>query len=258
MEARILLVDGDRWMQRVVMSALQAEDFAIVTAADGCAALQSALAHPPNLIISDVLVPRMNGWRLVRRLRAQRQFADTPFIFLTRLACPESRRHSFRLGADDYLQKPVQPRELIVRVRNALRHSRLPRPSHRTGGGPAPPRGVSGTIEDISLATLLVMLEMERKHGLLIVTHCHTGERCRLFLRDGRIVGAALDDCSAPRHAELVYHALAWSRGTFEFKAVPVEMRDEVGASTTQLLMEAARRHDEMDERTEATRHFAE
>lgn len=242
MEARILLVDGDRWMQRVVMSALQAEDFAIVTAADGCAALQSALAHPPNLIISDVLVPRMNGWRLVRRLRAQRQFADTPFIFLTRLACPESRRHSFRLGADDYLQKPVQPRELIVRVRNALRHSRLP----RTGAASlAPPRGVSGTIEDISLATLLVMLEMERKHGLLIVTHCHTGERCRLFLRDGRIVGAVLDDCIAPRHAELVYHALGWSRGTFEFKAVPVEMRDEVGASTTQLLMEASRRLDE-------------
>jgi len=242
MEARILLVDGDKWMQRVVMSALQAEDFAIVTAADGCAALQSALAHPPNLIISDVLVPRMNGWRLVRRLRAQRQFADTPFIFLSRLACPESRRHSFRLGADDYLQKPVQPRELVVRVRNALRHSRLP----RTGAAAlAPPRGVSGTIEDISLATLLVMLEMERKHGLLIVTHCHTGERCRLFLRDGRIVGAVLDDCIAPRHAELIYHALGWSRGTFEFKAVPVEMRDEVGASTTQLLMEASRRLDE-------------
>ena len=66
-----------------------------------------------------------------------------------------------------------------------------------------------------------------------------------LFLRDGRIVGAVLDDCIAPRHAELVYHALGWSRGTFEFKAVPVEMRDEVGASTTQLLMEASRRLDE-------------
>jgi len=245
MATRILLVDGDEWMQRVVMSALQGEDLAIDTAADGCAALQSALAHPPNLIISDVLVPRMNGWRLVRRLRAQRQFADTPFMFLTRLACPESRRHSFRLGADDYLQKPVQPRELIVRVRSALRHSRLARPVPACA-----PRGVSGTIQDISLATLLVMLEMERKHGLLIVTHCHTGERCRLFLRDGRIVGAVLDDCVAPRHAELVYHALAWSRGTFEFKAVPVEMRDELGASTTQLLMEAARRHDEASEAT--------
>ena len=245
MAVRILLVDGDRWMQRVVMSTLQGEDFAIELASDGCAALQSALAHPPNLIISDVLVPRMNGWRLVRRLRAQRQFADTPFMFLTRLACPESRRHSFRLGADDFLEKPVQPRELVVRVRSALRHSRLARPLARASTPPVAPRGVTGTIEDISLASLLVLLEMERKHGLLIVTHCHTGERCRLFLRDGRIVGAALDDCAALRHAELVYHALGWSRGTFEFKAVPVEMRDEIGASTTHLLMEATRRLDE-------------
>jgi CheY-like chemotaxis protein len=210
----------------------------------GCAALQSALARRPNLIISDVIMPGMNGWRLCRKLRAQRQFADTPFMFLTRLACPESRRHSFRLGADDVLHKPVQPRELIVRVRGALRRSRLSRPVQRPL---APPRGVSGAIEDISLASLLVLLEMERKHGLLVVTNGYTGERCRVFLRDGRIVGAALDDCPALRHAELLYHALTWQRGTFAFKALPVEMRDEVGATTTQLLMEASRRTDEAD-----------
>jgi len=235
-------------MQRVIMSALQDQDFAIDTAGDGCAAMQSALAHRPDLIISDVLMPGMNGWRLCRKLRAQRQFAATPFMFLTRLTCPESRRHSFRLGADDVLHKPVQPRELIVRVRGALRRSRIPRPIQRPCTGPlAPPRGVSGTIEDISLASLLVLLEMERKHGLLIVTNCYTGERCRVFLRDGRIVGAVLDDCPALRHAELLYHALTWQRGTFEFKALPVEMRDEVGATTTQLLMEASRRTDEAD-----------
>lgn len=235
MEARILLVDGDRWMQRVIMSALQ-DEFVIDTAEDGCTALQSALAHPPNLIISDVLVPRMSGWRLVRKLRAHQRFADTPFMFLTNLDSAESRRHSFRLGADDVLHKPVQPRELLVRVRGALRRSR---PPHRA------PRGVAGTIEDISLASLLVLLELERKHGFLIVTNCRTGERCRLFLRDGRIVGAVHDARRRLRDAEVVFHALQWSRGTFEFKAVRVEMRDEVGLTTTHLLIEATRRLDE-------------
>lgn len=248
MEARILLVDGDRWMQRVVMSTLRDQGYVFDVAGDGCSGLQSALSRPPSLIISDVLMPGMNGWRLCRKLRALRQFAATPFMFYSGLAGDESRRHSFRLGADDYLQKPAAPRELVVRVRSALRRSLLPRAATRARVGrmaTAYGRGVSGAIEDISLASLLVLLEMERKHGLMILTHCATGERCRLFLRDGRIVGAVMDGVASLRHAELLYHVLTWSRGTFEFKAVPVEMRDEVHASTTHLLMEATRRLDE-------------
>lgn len=248
MATRILLVDGDRWMQRVVMSTLRDQGYVFDTAGDGCAGLQAALARPPSLIISDVLMPGMNGWRLLRRLRSLRQFASTPFMFLTGLASDESRRHGFRLGADDVLIKPTPPRELVVRVRSALRRSLIPRPATRARAGRlalAYGRGVSGAIEDISLASLLVLLEMERKHGLLILTHCDTGERCRVFLRDGRIVAAALDGVSLLRHAELLYHVLTWSRGAFEFKALPVEMKDEVQASTTHLLMEATRRLDE-------------
>ncbi|MBL9102818.1 MAG: response regulator [Myxococcales bacterium] len=248
MEARILLVDGDRWMQRVVISTLRDQGYVFDVAGDGCAGLKAALARPPSLIISDVLMPGMNGWRLCRKLRALRQFSATPFMFLSGLPGDESRRHSFRLGADDYLSKPVAPRELVVRVRSALRRSLVPRAATRARVGRialAYGRGVSGAIEDISLASLLVLLEMERKHGLMILTNCETGERCRLYLRDGRIVAAEMDGVTALRHAELLYHVLTWSRGAFEFKAVPVEMHDAVQASTTHLILEATRRLDE-------------
>lgn len=121
MTARILLVDGDVWMQRVVISALRHQDFCIETANDGFTGLNAAMRSHPDLVISDVLMPRMNGWRLVRQLRAQREFAGTPFMFLSGLASPETRRHSFRLGADDFLPKPFDPRELVVRVQSVLR-----------------------------------------------------------------------------------------------------------------------------------------
>ena len=248
MEAKILLIDGDRWMQRVVISALQGQDYRITTASDGFGGLARALADPPNLIISDIMMPGMSGWRLARKLRASRQLASTPFMFLTSLACAESRRHSFRLGADDYVRKPCHPRELAVRVANVLQRTRLPSPAARASGArlaQAYGRGLNGAIEDISLASLLVLLDMERKTGMLILSNPGTGRRCRVFLREGRIVGAFLDGDDGLRHAELLYRVLHWSVGTFEFKSVPVEMRDDVETSTTHLLIEASRRLDE-------------
>lgn len=247
MEAKILLVDGDRWMQRVVISALRDQEYRVHTARDGFGGLASALADPPDLIISDIVMPGMSGWRLVRRLRAHRQLARTPFMFFTRLACPESRRHSLRLGADDYVIKPCDPRELALRVEGLLRRASQATGASRWGGRPPQERrrGLGGTIADISLASLLVLLEMERKTGLLVLSRVDGSRRCRMFLREGRIVGAYLDGDPTLRHAELLFHVLRWSSGAFEFKSVPVEMRDEVQISTTHLLIEASRRDDE-------------
>ena len=86
---------------------------------------------------------------------------------------------------------------------------------------------------------------MERKTGLLVLSRADVGRRCRVFLREGRIVGALLDGDPTLRDAELLYHVLRWSSGVFEFKSLPVEMRDEVQISTTHLLIEASRRSDE-------------
>ncbi len=234
-------------MQRVVISALRDQDYGVHTAREGFGGLASALADPPDLIISEIVMPGMSGWRLVRRLRENRQLARTPFMFLTRLACPESRRHSLRLGADDYMLKPCHPRELALRVAGLLRRAR-PVGASRWGAGHPPQergRGLGGTIADISLASLLVLLEMERKTGLLVLSRVDGSRRCRMFLREGRIVGAYLDDDTTMRHAELLFHVLRWSSGAFEFKPLPVEMRDEVQISTTHLLIEASRRSDE-------------
>lgn len=243
MRPKILVVDGDQWMHGLVQSALRDEDYAITTARDGIIALGKALGDPPELVISDVRMRGMSGWRLVRTMRAHRRLAATSFMFLTDMGSTESRRHGFRLGADDYVQKPFHPRELALRVANVLRRTRSqarPRPD-----GPADLRGFSGAIEDISLASLLVLLEMERKTGMLVLSRRGTRERCRIFLRDGRIIAAFLDGDTTRRHAELLYSILNWSAGGFSFKSLPVEMTDEVRATTTHLLIEATRQLDE-------------
>jgi DNA-binding response OmpR family regulator len=238
MEARILIVDEDPWFHGVVRSALSDRGYAITTAADGVVALAKALIDPPSLVLSDVRVPGIDGWRLVRRLRSSRKLADTPFIFLSELCSAEHRRRGLILGADDYLPKPFDPEELALRVAGVLRRCRRER-------GPVESRGFSGSIEDISLASLLMLLEVERKTGMLVLQRRGSRERCRLFVRDGRIVAAHLDGDSRRQHRELLFSVVGWSAGAFAFRAVPVEVADEVKMSTTHLLLEGTRRIDE-------------
>ena len=249
MEAnKILVVDDDPWTQRVIVAALRDHGYAITTAGDGTVALAKAMADPPDLIISDVVMPGISGWTLVRKLRAHRQLALTPFIFLTALTSAEHTLQGFQLGADDYLPKPFRAEELAARVASVLRRSQRLSAGTREqmrDSSPGAGRGFNGTLEDIGVASLLVLLEMERKTGLLIFHRREPAERGRLFLREGKIVGAALDAGPALRHTDAVFHVLRWAAGSFEFKPLPVEMQDEVQSTTTYLLMEAARRLDE-------------
>jgi hypothetical protein len=104
-----------------------------------------------------------------------------------------------------------------------------------------------GEVENIGLPTLLTMLDMERRSGLVLV-HSQ-GRLGRLHVRDGRVVRARIEGARPAdgpgTGVEAVYQMLNWPEGQFELWQALVEGRDEVGASTTFLLMEAARRADE-------------
>ena len=240
-KAKILIVDDDPWTQRVVIAALREQNHQITTASDGAIALARATSDPPDLVISDVMMPGMSGWTLVRKLRAHPHLALTPFIFLSALGSAEDKLRGFRLGADDYLPKPFRAEELALRVASVLRRSQhiLTGTRDQLRG---PLRGFSGTLADIGVASLLVLLDLEKKTGVLRVEPREPGERADVSLREGRIVAVELAGGPALRHAEALYHVLRWSAGGFEFRAVPVDGDDVLQATTEQLLAEGARR----------------
>src|SRR5262249_21279461 len=156
--------------------------------------------------------------------------AFIPVIFLTALGSDEDRIRGFRLGADDYLPKPFRFEELDLRVQNALRHASRPREqAHEAVNvrrAPQSGAGVSGSLDQLGLSALLVMLDMEKKSGVLVLSR--KGETARIFLRQGRVVRAAVDGKALPRGADAVYHLLMWPDGRFEFSALDVDMDDEV------------------------------
>ncbi|MES2598314.1 MAG: ATP-binding protein [Verrucomicrobiota bacterium] len=121
--ARILLADDNADMREYV-ARLLAPHYDVTTVADGQAALEFARAQPPDLVLTDVMMPRLDGFGLLRELRADPDLCTLPVILLSARAGEESRVEGMAEGADDYLVKPFSARELIARVEAHLKLAR--------------------------------------------------------------------------------------------------------------------------------------
>ncbi|WP_369275594.1 SpoIIE family protein phosphatase [Streptomyces sp. R11] len=122
--ARLLVVDDNADM-RAYLTQLLEPDYDVLLAADGRAALEMALAQPVELVLSDVMMPHMDGFELVRALRADPRTARLPIVLLTARAGEEESVQGRQAGADDYLAKPFSARQLLARVSTGLELSRL-------------------------------------------------------------------------------------------------------------------------------------
>lgn len=130
MPHRILVVDDDRQIARLVRSYLEQAGFSVLTAFDGEAALALLRSERPDLVVLDLMLPGRNGWEITRIVREDKHLAETPIIMLTARVEAADRIEGLELGADDYVPKPFNPREIVARVRAVLR---------RAQGGPTMP-----------------------------------------------------------------------------------------------------------------------
>lgn len=115
---RVLIVDDEETVREVVGQYLEVEGYTVLTATTGQEALRAAAATPPDLVILDLTLPGMDGLEVCRRLRAA---GAIPILMLTARAEDADKLEGFALGADDYLTKPFNPRELVARVHAIMR-----------------------------------------------------------------------------------------------------------------------------------------
>lgn len=120
MSRRLLIVDDEPNLLRAVAAVLRDESFDVKTARSGREALVMIAQDPPDLIVSDVRMPGMDGYDLARRLRSTANFALIPIVFLSAKDETEDRIEGFRSGVDVYLSKPFEPDELIAVIRAIL------------------------------------------------------------------------------------------------------------------------------------------
>jgi len=124
MDKKILVVDDDPTLVRLISQALSQKGFEVLRADSGQEALKLVFAHKPDLVLLDVVMPKMDGWQTCSRIR---EITDVPVIMLTgKQKSEEDVVRGLDCGADDYLIKPIGNKELVARVRAVLRRADLP------------------------------------------------------------------------------------------------------------------------------------
>jgi PleD family two-component response regulator len=118
--ARILIVDDERFNRQLLEVMLAPEGYLLATASSGEEALTMVAERPPDLILLDVMMPGMDGYQVAARIKGNVASRDIPVILLTALDDRSSRIHGLRVGAEDFLTKPVNHIELTIRVKKLL------------------------------------------------------------------------------------------------------------------------------------------
>src|ERR1700749_3367063 len=137
--AKLLLVEDDNNLREIYEARLQAEGYAIVTARDGEEALVVAKAEKPDLVVSDVMMPKISGFEMLDILRNTDGLRDVKIIMLTALGQNDDEMRANRLGADRYLVKSQAPLEDIVKVSRDLMEGGAKQPGAATAAPAVPP-----------------------------------------------------------------------------------------------------------------------
>jgi two-component system sensor histidine kinase/response regulator len=119
--SNILVIEDDPYVRDIIADLLSAEGYQVMSARNGRLGIEQALAQTPDLILCDIMMPEVDGYEVLRTLRARPETSLTPFIFLTALSERSAIRQGMTLGADDYLTKPFSSVELLEAVRSRLR-----------------------------------------------------------------------------------------------------------------------------------------
>jgi CheY-like chemotaxis protein/Tfp pilus assembly protein PilZ len=187
----------------------------------------------PDLVVAAAEMAPMTGVELALAMAEHRNLVDVPLVLIGEDASDMARLAAYRAGVSDFVPSPFLDEELAIRV------SRVAVPSSPSTSA------LRGNLEDVGIATLLSLFEFERKSGVLLVLRA--GELVRAYLFEGRILKIESGELALSPRAR-VMRLLDWRDGRFEFSAAPVEVANEVGATTTTLLLEHARLRDELQQ----------
>lgn len=163
----ILLAEDERTLAMIIKDTLDGQGFHVTVASDGEEALRLYSADKPDVLVADVMMPRLDGFELVRRIRKHDQ--QTPVIFLTARSAVNDVVHGFEMGANDYLKKPFGMQELIVRIKALL--------GRACTVAPQPEQATRFTIGQYLFDSVIQRL-----------THVSTGNRAELSYRESEIL----------------------------------------------------------------------
>ena len=125
-KGKILVVDDEVYIVHILDFSLGMEGYEVVTALDGEEALAKAVEHKPDLVVLDIMMPKMDGYETCKRLKAQDVTKTIPVILLSAKGRNVDQKLGFEVGAEEYITKPFSPRKLVERINSILNNGAQP------------------------------------------------------------------------------------------------------------------------------------
>jgi len=235
----VLIADGDAERGRRVAEACRAERLDVVVTSHGAAALEAALADPPEALVAQLDLPLIGGERLAEILTANPRTASIGVLFVG------DANEVGETGTEGRIVPSQSDPQTIARFVQAL----LARRRHAggtSGGDPGEAGGVEGQLSQLSLTTLLELFHVNRKSGAFELRRRagRRGETGCVLLRDGDVVAATAGPVEGEK---ALYRMFSWERGTFVFRPGPVEVASPIDRPTRALLREGRRQIEESE-----------
>lgn len=229
---KLLLVDADDATRALLKGNLEKEDYTVFDTSDGHIGLEMANREKPDLIISDIFMPAMNGFEFCQRIRDTSVIPTVPFIFFTAIDDMLTEIRGFRAGANDYLVKRNTKRqELLLRIESMVRHVNAFEKEKATLR-----EGLLGKLGDVSVIDILQLLSNTMKTGNLLISD-GTLEGNVYFMK-GRIFNAELGNVKGE---DAIYDMIYWEDGFFRFSQGEIPRQDIIAAPTNKIISKCQR-----------------
>jgi len=233
---RILVVDDSMTIRRLLKGELTKRAYEVISAENGAEGLQKAIDVQPDIIISDINMPQMDGWEFCWRAQKHQATRYIPFLFLTDRDEVSDRVRGLEIGAEDYITKPFQIDDLISRMETVMHRKK----STETEG-PDLESSLMGQLTQFNLPDLLQNINMLSKSGALEIKR---DEVAKVFVQKGEVINANIGERIQGRKA--FYRVLGWKDGYFEFKEFVPKVEKIFQENTIKLILNGLRQADEV------------
>ncbi|MEW6730988.1 MAG: response regulator [Acidobacteriota bacterium] len=235
----ILVVDDDPNICLILTMAIKQLGCQVISANNGMEALDKALRLRPNLILSDLLMPKMDGSQLFIKLQEYSETRSIPFVCLTSRGQEEEKLAAFQKGVEDYWVKPFSVAEITMRIKKLLQRQLQSLQNEFLSAG-AGRVELAGNLAELTPADLLRFCEAKSKSGIL---RLRTGEiEGAIIFQNGEVYDA--------QYASLVgepalFTLLNWTEGTFTFQSQSIAIPRTIISTTNEILAHMMQRYDE-------------
>jgi len=234
---KLLIVDTDPKNLRILKSCFSEIGYEVEEATNDEEAVSKLAQTSYQGILTELAIDRVDGLKILHALRSRRQ-DDTAVFLLTPQNDVWNRVKSFKLGAKDFIIKPVHVREIVARVNMIL--SRQERRRQHSDRSPV----FAGSLEDLSLQDLIRILGDEKKTGVLTLTNNGTQDG-EVRFRDGAVISAT---AAGQQGEPALSYMISWRKGRFSMSFTPAESAESLGASNLSSLAEGAQRMEQREE----------